>query len=452
MMKKLIAIDNGHGKYTAGKRTPMFPGTNNFIHEWEFNHPTAKKLGELLKQNGFVVLYTSDTQKDTSLSERTKLANEWDASLFVSIHYNAMAPKWGNHGGIETYHYANSKGGKKLADLVHKNLIKDTKLRDRGVKTANFHVLRETNMPSILCECGFMDNLVEAELMQDDEYQMKCARAIAKGICEYFNVTYKEDKKEEVKKDKLYKVQVGAYSIKNNAATLLKDLKKKGFDGFIVESDLKIDIKPISKVEDWFDGDTHIIKTKADNVEPRLIGDTLQGANMYGVNLQFFPMGKEYDVSDPKNIWGIVTNEGKSLGGNSMVVNYKGDKRGTIIYFEDGTLGFKKVNSINEYWKPHIYSFSGFTILPYMDFKGEGMGPGINYKTKHTFVGYDDEGYIYMIVKPNCFAQDIVPLAKKLKLSRLLKVDGGGSSQSRTPTNSIKSTRKVSTVLAIKEV
>jgi len=190
----LIAIDNGHGINTPGKRTPaMLDG--KVIKEWEFNYPTAKKLGELLKYNGFDILFVSDTEEDTPLSTRTKKANDVKADLFVSIHFNAYQGVWGSHGGIETYHYPNSVKGKELSGLIREELIKETGLRDRGVKSANFQVLRDTNMVSVLAECGFMDNLDEAKLMLDENYQMKCARSIAKGICKYFNVEYKEDTK-----------------------------------------------------------------------------------------------------------------------------------------------------------------------------------------------------------------------------------------------------------------
>ncbi len=191
----LIAIDNGHGLNTPGKRTPSFPKTGQVIKEWEFNYSTAKRLGNLLRYNGFNIIYVSDTDQDTPLSVRTKKANNVKADLFVSIHFNAYQEAWGNHGGIETYHYPNSTKGKELADLVQDELIKETGLRNRGVKSANFQVLRETNMVSVLAECGFMDNLDEAKLMLDENYQLKCARAIAKGICKYFGVEYKEEKK-----------------------------------------------------------------------------------------------------------------------------------------------------------------------------------------------------------------------------------------------------------------
>lgn len=187
----LIAIDNGHGYNTAGKRTPVMPD-GKVIREWEFNYPTAKKLGEILKHNGFEVVFVSDTEEDTPLKSRTDKANAEKADIFVSIHFNAYQGVWGTHGGIDTFHYPNSAKGQELAKLVQEELIKGTGLRDRGVKAENFQVLRETTMPAILCECGFMDNSEEAKFMLDQEYQLKCARSIAKGICRYFGVEYKE--------------------------------------------------------------------------------------------------------------------------------------------------------------------------------------------------------------------------------------------------------------------
>lgn len=190
----LIAIDNGHGISTPGKRTPMM-ADGKVIKEWEFNYPTAKKLEEILKYNGFTTLMVSDTEQDTPLSVRVKKANDAKADLFISIHFNAYQGIWGSHGGIETFHYPNSTTGKRLADLIQEELIRETGLRNRGVKTADFQVLRGTRMPSALVECGFMDNLDEAKLMLDEVYQLKCATAIAKGICRYFNIEYKEKSK-----------------------------------------------------------------------------------------------------------------------------------------------------------------------------------------------------------------------------------------------------------------
>lgn len=186
-----IAIDNGNGPNTPGKRTPLFPDGSQ-IKEWQFNHPNALKLGELLRAQGFEVVYVSPGQEDTPLATRKVRANQVQADLFVSIHYNAASGEWGSANGIETFHHPSSTKGQKLARLIQTELIQATDRRDRGVKSANFHVLRETTMPAVLVECGFMDFLEEARLMLDEEYQLSCARAIAKGICAYFGKVYVE--------------------------------------------------------------------------------------------------------------------------------------------------------------------------------------------------------------------------------------------------------------------
>lgn len=232
MSKKIIYLDHGHGKFTNGKRTPPFPDGKQ-IREWEFNYPTVKKLGQLLGHNGFKVMYSSDTEKDTPLKDRVDKANKTKADLFVSIHYNALDTIWREDvGGIETFHYSSSNRSRKVADIIQKHLIAETGLKDRGVKSGNLYVLRKTKMPSILCECGFMDIKAEAKLMLNEEYQWKCARAIAKGICEYYGVKYKELATEQPKQ--LYRIrlswdnsksQIGAFQDLNTAIEVAKQNK-----------------------------------------------------------------------------------------------------------------------------------------------------------------------------------------------------------------------------------
>lgn len=197
-------------------------------------------------------------------------------------------------------------------------------------------------------------------------------------------------------------------------------------------------------------GNAKIIKTTPDNIEIKFIANTLHQANLYGVNGSFYNR-KEYDL--PRAAWSIATNEGKPIGGNSMLVSYNRDiKKGTIIYYEDGSLGIAKVNSINEFWKPHVWSISGYTVLPYMDFKGEHMPPGINYKTTHTYLGFDKGNNIYLIVKPNHLIQEIVPLLKELKIEKCIVLDGGGSSQLNHPGGNYIKSRKVNNAVILKEI
>lgn len=236
-MSYKIAIDNGHGMNTAGKRTPIM-AHGRAIREWEFNYPAAKKLGKALKRCGIDVVFVSDTDQDTALSTRTRRANDAGADLFISIHYNAFKGVWGSHGGVEVHHYPTSTVGKRLAGLVQGELVKATGLRDRGIKATNFYVLRNTKMAAILCECGFMDNLEEAKLMLDDGHQERVAEAITRGVCTHLGISYVPGSKPKPspKPDEgiLYRVQVGAFAIKANAESLAKELNDKGYDTHIV--------------------------------------------------------------------------------------------------------------------------------------------------------------------------------------------------------------------------
>lgn len=192
-----VAIDDGHGMETAGKRTPTMPD-GTVMKENEFNRRVAQLLAVYLVRCGIDVLMVAPNDVDTPLSVRTDTANKAKANFYISIHANAMTGSWGTARGIETFHYTKaSEGSKRAAEIIHKHLLAGTKLPDRGVKSADFYVLRETSMPSVLVECGFMDNLEEAKLLVTEAYRAECALEIAKGICEYFGVPFVEVAKPE---------------------------------------------------------------------------------------------------------------------------------------------------------------------------------------------------------------------------------------------------------------
>jgi N-acetylmuramoyl-L-alanine amidase len=195
----LVALDDGHGMDTPGKRTPMFPDRpgvglegerGNYMHENEFNRAVVNKVKTHLERCGINVLLTAPTDEDTPLKARTDLANKMNADILVSVHANAATGSWGNAKGIETYYYPGSASGKALATALHNQLIKNTKQVNRGIKEGNLHMLRETKMPAALVECGFMDNLEEAALLLSDEFRNECALEIAMGICDYLKVPF----------------------------------------------------------------------------------------------------------------------------------------------------------------------------------------------------------------------------------------------------------------------
>ena len=198
-MSKLIALDNGHGLNTAGKRTPKWTdGTTsiytrkNFMHEWEFNRGVVKRLKTELERNGFRVLEVSPTEDDTPIRTRCSEANVADADIFVSVHANALSNVWNDRvKGIETL--TSGKGDSlRLGTIVQKHMVNDTGLVNRGLKDGKWlGVVKGTKMPAVLVEGGFMDNPHEARLLNSNEYREVIAKALAKGICEYYGVDYK---------------------------------------------------------------------------------------------------------------------------------------------------------------------------------------------------------------------------------------------------------------------
>ena len=231
-MSKLIAIDDGHGMTTAGKRTPFFPGTKRFMHENEFNRAVADLLKVNLERCGFDTIMVAPGDSDVPLKTRTDRANKANADFYISIHANAITGKWGSGAsGIETFYCEGSTKGKRLAGIVQKHLLQGTKQVNRGIKTASLHVVRETNMPAILVEAGFMDDCREAQLLNCNIFRDECAVDIAKGICEYFDVKYIPEK---IVSEKIYRVQVGAYSDQKNALTVRARLKSLGYESIIV--------------------------------------------------------------------------------------------------------------------------------------------------------------------------------------------------------------------------
>lgn len=185
MEKFKIILDAGHGKETAGKRCP-----DNSMHEWEFNAKVAQYAKSLLsKFQNIEVQFTHDPtgEVDIALKKRTDYANHWGANVFVSIHANASGNEWSDANGIETFTYTSKpKEAVDLANLVQKRMVSLTGRKNRGVKQADFHVLRETHMTAILVECGFMTNHTEADLLKSTQYQQLCAQAIVNSLAEKY--------------------------------------------------------------------------------------------------------------------------------------------------------------------------------------------------------------------------------------------------------------------------
>lgn len=188
-----IAIDDGHGNNTAGKRTPAFLD-GSIMKENEFNAAVAEILKGELERCGFQVLMVAPEAEDVPLQTRVKRANDGGAAAYISIHANAYGSNWNEANGLETWIYEKVADGSEtwnFAESIHKKLVEATGRKNRGMKrSSDLYVLNATKMHSVLVECGFMTNRDEAALLKSTAYRRNCAEAIAKGVCAFYGKEY----------------------------------------------------------------------------------------------------------------------------------------------------------------------------------------------------------------------------------------------------------------------
>lgn len=193
-----VYIDPGHGGVDSG-------ASYGGVYEKNLALSVANKLKENLIQLGYQVLMTRTADYNVDFkTERSKMANQSNADLFISIHFNATGLASSNATGIETYWYqydpeyqpkinaamhndsTRLAESEILANQVQASLISGTGAVNRGVRRETFAVLRETAIPAILVELGFMDNPSDLQKIKEDSYQTKLANALAQGIDNWY--------------------------------------------------------------------------------------------------------------------------------------------------------------------------------------------------------------------------------------------------------------------------
>lgn len=192
-----IALNAGHGLNTAGKRCLASLDPNE-TREWQLNSRICNKIEEKLKAyDGYELIRLDDTtgKTDIALKTRTNKANEFGADFYLSIHHNAGV-NGGNGGGIETYIYTNaSKQSKEWQLALYEALIKHTNLKGNradGTRKANLHEVRESNMPAVLIECGFMDSKTDVPIILTDTFAEQVANACVEVLVAKGGLTKKE--------------------------------------------------------------------------------------------------------------------------------------------------------------------------------------------------------------------------------------------------------------------
>ncbi len=173
-----ICIDPGHSG-------PFEPGAcAGGQSEAALNLRIARFLEQELALRGHAVRLTRDGPvADDDLDWRATLANDWGADLYISIHCNSAARVEAE--GTETYHYPGSTSGERLARAVQFRICDALLTEDRGVKTANFQVLRQTDCPAVLIECGFISNPIDRAMLADPLEQWRIGAAIAEAVADW---------------------------------------------------------------------------------------------------------------------------------------------------------------------------------------------------------------------------------------------------------------------------
>ncbi|WP_052504407.1 N-acetylmuramoyl-L-alanine amidase [Rossellomorea aquimaris] len=218
---KTLMIDPGHGG--------LDPGANYRGHEEKvFNLLTARLVQNYLMENYNVnIIMTRTTDKTLSLSERSTLANLSKPDFFLSIHHNA-----GGGSGFESYVYSGSIPSQTFIyqNIIHDAImtaIKPFNVVDRGKKRDNFHVLRETSMPSLLVEILFVDNPRDIALLNNVDFRNAVAAALARGIARALELPPKSDK------ESLFKVIAGSFTERKNAESRVIELKRNSIESII---------------------------------------------------------------------------------------------------------------------------------------------------------------------------------------------------------------------------
>lgn len=230
-----LALGAGHGLGTAGKRCHKSLDPDE-TREWWLNDRICDYIEDGLKDfEGVAVLRLDDSddgQDDIALSARTGAANKWGADFYLSVHHNALGRVFSGSGIVAYTHPKSSSEAVSWRNELYAELIDCTGLRGNRVNpktTGNYQVLRETKMPAVLLELGFMDSTIDVPVILTDDYARKAAAAIVTVIAERAEL----ERKKVVEDGELYILQLGAFKNKAGAEKLKKELEALGYKGYI---------------------------------------------------------------------------------------------------------------------------------------------------------------------------------------------------------------------------
>lgn len=439
-----IAISAGHNVYNNG----IFDcgAYKEPYVESEITKETVTILIPILKSQGHDVIDVTPynerfkTKKDHHIL-RCGRVDKFNADLYLDIHINA-----GGGTGVEIWTYDPNSKATLYAEKISNNISNKIGIPNRGVKyKPTYWSVSLCKAPAMIIEGGFIDSKSDMEKLTPEKYAL--------AIAECFGEV--KDDKPINDKEKLYRVQVGAYSERENADKMLEELKNKGFNGYIKEES-KIATpkttesnKPLSKYYETSNG-LKIIETNPNNIYvATLPGKTLREFGIYGIN-GTWQNNKEAYLT--RSIWGLAGNGNKAIGPNSYQNSPNGHKRGTIIYYEDGTIEVKRINNLKEITKPFKWCIGGGSLIPNI-IDEEKFASDIYRFTHHTGIGYKGNRIYLIVTSTHCNMAEFRKRVLKLELDKAIFLDGGGSTQMNyVGGKGVDSSRKLSHGIFLKKV
>lgn len=220
-----LCFDYGHGGEDPGATYNGRKESNDVLS-------IGRAVASEVRRHGVIVDETRISDATVSLNARSDFENRNAYDYFISFHRNAYEPEQAR--GVETYTYLNaSERSKSLVQRIQTSLVA-LGFVDRGVKAANFHVLRETKTPAVLVEIGFIDSTGDNNLF--DSKRTDIIKALAKAILAQVGIYYVEPltPTEPANGQTLYRVMAGSYKVRENAENQVQKLKTAGFDACII--------------------------------------------------------------------------------------------------------------------------------------------------------------------------------------------------------------------------
>lgn len=231
-----LFLDAGHGGEDSG-------AVGNGVYEKDIALDLTLRIEQKLQAYRNVDIKLS-RNKDIflSLSERTNIANAWKADCFLSVHLNSVDNK--SVRGFESFIYNGpvQKATQAFQNVIHEEIIKKIGKMisaDRGKKQANYHVLRESNMPACLVENMFVSNSADVSLLKSNSFLDTLAQGYVTGLEKYFGLEHVSppNNKTPVTENELWQVIAGTYANRDNADDQVKRLLKDGYNAYVFKKE-----------------------------------------------------------------------------------------------------------------------------------------------------------------------------------------------------------------------